>query len=487
MAAAPSLYAASTGLCADSIESVPGVQGLFALATYQVDKHEQEQAQSSTSSATPESAQVHSSNEEDEDDTEEQDAEPSSSTSPEYTRRGTCSLYYASPSLSAAGRVACEKVDMIETPAILDMKWSLTRDSDASEARRVLGVANAKGQITLHRLQQSVGAKVGSKLQPLGELQFNNRNALCLSLDFSDRTGGHVGGYDMADLARDTSMIVSQSDGSLAYLPSLEAALSSSSTTLPAEDIASELARTSIHKGGPASDEQEDDWDRTSEDERQASLEAAHTALNSGFPARPHGLTAWAAHDFEAWIAGFDCFHPTTVWSGGDDLSLKGWDVRSPSHPPRPTFTCSKPFSGGVTSLQSHHLREHVWAVGSYDSHLRLFDARMPARPLSETHVGGGVWRIKWHPEDAGSVLVGCMHDGFKVLRLAELTEEAVGAAALRGKELDVITRFDEHASLAYGCDWDRGAQGGGGKQTDRVYSCSFYDASLQIWDSQAA
>ncbi|KAJ9478182.1 Diphthine methyltransferase [Pseudozyma hubeiensis] len=480
MAAASSLYTASTGLCADSVESAPGCRGLFALATYQVDKHEQHQAQSETSSAT-----VAHDEDNDEDDP---DAVASTSISPAYTRRGTCSLYYAhDPSDASTGRLDCEKVDTIETPAILDMKWSLTKADD--ETRRILGVANAKGQVTVHRLQD--GTSKGSsraRLSPLGELHFNDRNALCLSLDFSDRKGGHAGGYDMNNLTADTAMIVSQSDGSLAYLPSLEAALSSTTTTV--NDNATEMAQSSIHNRTDEDnqDDDDDEWERTSEDERLASLQIAHSTLNSSHPNKPRGLVTWAAHDFEAWIAAFDCFNPTTVWSGGDDLTLKGWDVRSVSSttPTSPTFACTKPFNGGVTSLQSHHLRQHLWAVGSYDSHLRLFDARMPARPLSETNVGGGVWRVKWHPDDPQTLLVGCMHDGFKVLRLDDLAEEGAGGAGLRGKEFDVVTRFDAHESLAYGCDWDRGEVDAEGAAR-RVYSCSFYDATLHIWDSQDA
>ena len=138
----------------------------------------------------------------------------------------------------------------------------------------------------------------------------------------------------MGNLAKDTSLIVSQSDGSLAYLPSLELAFSSSSCNMePVEGVAAKMATTSIHKDSADADEDEesdDDWDQTSEDERQANLASAHAALNSSYATKPPGLSTWAAHDFEAWIAGFDCFTPTTVWSGGDDLALKGWDLRTP-------------------------------------------------------------------------------------------------------------------------------------------------------------
>lgn len=474
MAATRSLYTASTGLCADSVESVPGCHGVFALATYQVDKHEQEQAQASSSSTAAQPAP-------DNGEYEDQDDVPQSS-SPAYTRRGTCSLYYASSSLDANGKVQCEKVDTIDIPAILDMKWSLTRAEDG--VRKMLGVANAKGEITLHRLQQS-GSQ--AKLESMGKLDFNNRNALCLSLDFSDRKGGYPGGYDESKLDSDTSLIVSQSDGSLAYLPSLELALSSTTPSSSIEDVTNDLSSTSIHNPAASTADDEDDWDRSSEDERQSSLLSFHLSLNSSYPTKPDGLTGWKAHDFEAWIAAFDCHSPTTVWSGGDDLTLKGWDLRTPlflSTVPTPTFSCSKPFNGGVTSLQSHHLRQHIWAVGSYDSYLRLFDARMPARPLSETEVGGGVWRVKWHLDDATRLLLGCMHDGFKVLKLEELAEEGMGAAELRGKEMEVVTRFDEHESLAYGCDWDRGLSGEQEGEGTTVYSCSFYDARLHIWNS---
>ncbi|PWY99054.1 hypothetical protein BCV70DRAFT_218023 [Testicularia cyperi] len=466
---AKSLYTASTGLCADSVESVPGAAGLFALATYQVDKEEIENALNVDEDGGYAAGGGTSS---------------SSSTSPAYTRRGTCTLYSVTNpgSDSTSQGVDVETLQKIDTPAILDMKWSST-----STRGKLLGIADAKSNVSIHRLIES------RRLEPVRSLLFNNRQALCLSLDWSDRTASRKGRE--RKLPDDTSLVVSQSDGSIAYLPSLERALSSTtSSELEAlqtsiSDVKLDESRRSGDESGP---EEKEDWEQTSEDGRIADLEAQQARLNAAYDAKPAGLETWGAHDYEAWIVGFDCWSPcSSIWTGGDDLCLKGWDLRTPvSRCGRsPTFTTTKPFDGGVTTLQSHHLRQHLWAVGSYDSKLRLFDARAPARPLSETDTGGGIWRVKWHPTDPATLLVGCMHDGFKILRLPALTAlqpEDGGTKELRGQEMDLVTRFDQHHSLAYGCDWDRGTYDTVDQDNARlVYSCSFYDASMHVWRSQ--
>ena len=112
--------------------------------------------------------------------------------------------------------------------------------------------------------------------------------------------------------------------------------------------------------------------------------------------------STWEAHDFEPWIAAFDCWEPNTVWTGafvypffsvpadlrtvgGDDCKLKGWDLRQGCE--QPTFvnkrcvpfvadlrhglahSCSSNrFEGGVTTIQSHPLLENLFAVGRYSS-----------------------------------------------------------------------------------------------------------------------
>ncbi|CAK5264404.1 unnamed protein product [Mycena citricolor] len=124
-------------------------------------------------------------------------------------------------------------------------------------------------------------------------------------------------------------------------------------------------------------------------------------------------------------------------------------------------------FDAGVTTIQSHPHKENQLAVGSYDNTVRLFDKRKPSVPFAQSDVGGGVWRVKWHPspERKDDLLVACMHDGFKLVRFD------AGDPA-------IVTRFDRHTSLAYGADWSFSDA----NAATTVASCSFYDHKLHLW-----
>ncbi|PWN37658.1 WD40 repeat-like protein [Meira miltonrushii] len=287
-----------------------------------------------------------------------------------------------------------------------------------------LGVVLANSTLSLYTYDTTHDTK--GRLCDPAHIQVNSNNSLCLSLDWSDRN-------QPASSPSDTKAIISQSDGTLAHIYDLEAASSSSSR-------------------GEGST----------------------------------GIETWKAHDYEAWIAAFDSWSPNgqIVWSGGDDLTLKGWDLRLPSSSDQ---DCSSSDDGrGVTTIQNHHLVQHLWAVGSYDEYVRLWDARQPNKPLSHTHVGGGIWRLKWHPTKRNSLLVGCMHDGFKVLSLDGISLETSPEKVfdIAKQEMTIQTRFDEHKSLAYGCDWDRGRTISA-STIDHIYSCSFYDAMLHAWSHE--
>jgi len=138
-------------------------------------------------------------------------------------------------------------------------------------------------------------------------------------------------------------------------------------------------------------------------------------------------------------------------------------------------FPRLRSFESGVTTIQSHPHIEHLVAVGSYDEKVRLFDTRVPLRPLQEAHVGGGVWRVKWHPsgDRRNDLLVACMHDGFKVIQFDPGLPDVVSTRS------QVLHRFDRHESLAYGVDWSFDSRG---DDVSLVASCSFYDRTLHLW-----
>lgn len=116
----------------------------------------------------------------------------------------------------------------------------------------------------------------------------------------------------------------------------------------------------------------------------------------------------------------------------------------------------------------------------SYDSTLRLFDSRNPRRLLLRIDVGGGVWRTKFHPDPKRrAILLATMHDGFKVVELSEKLVSGNDWDSLGEEDAIVVTRFDEHESLAYGVDWSRMEQEDG---ESIVVSCSFYDHMMHLW-----
>ncbi|KAI0756984.1 WD-40 repeat-containing protein [Daedaleopsis nitida] len=190
-------------------------------------------------------------------------------------------------------------------------------------------------------------------------------------------------------------------------------------------------------------------------------------------------LKTWHAHDYEPWIAAWDHWNTNVIYSGGDDLKMKGWDVRQAKQ--QPLFV-NKRFDAGVTTIQSHPFIEHMLAVGSYDNTVRLFDTRKPLVPLTQVDVGGGAWRVKWHPapQRRNDLLVACMHDGFKVVRFDFGAGDEVGPAVESSVQpWEIVKRFDQHTSLAYGVDWSFMQEGDG---DTLVASCSFYDHTLHLW-----
>lgn len=167
------------------------------------------------------------------------------------------------------------------------------------------------------------------------------------------------------------------------------------------------------------------------------------------------------AHEFDVWAIGWDTWDTNLLYSGGDDWKLKLWDLRSSLNDPIYT---NRAFEMGVCCVHSSPFREHQLAIGSYDEHVTLWDRRKLKQPISRLHVGGGVWRVRWHPHNPQRLLVAGMHSGFHVIKVLEDTTS-------------VMTSFTEHESLAYGVDWLPS------KNRQLVASCSFYDRCFKIWE----
>ena len=140
-------------------------------------------------------------------------------------------------------------------------------------------------------------------------------------------------------------------------------------------------------------------------------------------------------------------------------------------------------FDAGVTCIQSHPNIEHLIAVGSYDATVRLFDSRRPLKPLTQADVGGGAWRVKWHPSPSRDhdLLVAAMHDGFKIVRFHDIGHQTRPPSDADGGNWEIIKRHDDHQSLAYGVDWSHNTWQDQPGQT-LIASASFYDHALHLW-----
>ena len=188
------------------------------------------------------------------------------------------------------------------------------------------------------------------------------------------------------------------------------------------------------------------------------------------------------------------CTKPT----GGDDLTPKLWDIRalssavspSDSRPPTPASTNRRTFSAGVTFIQASPHQPGKLAVGSYDSTVRIFDARNLMRPVCEADVGGRAWTVMFHPSSvrgrAREVLVGDMHAGCRVVRFGRDVMGGDDDGDTEGNEVDpwrIANRFEKHGSMDYGVDWSyKGVHSVSGARETFVGSCSFYDHVLHLW-----
>ena len=188
----------------------------------------------------------------------------------------------------------------------------------------------------------------------------------------------------------------------------------------------------------------------------------------------------WDAHKMfhspaEVWSACFTT-DSNVVMTGGDESHLKIWDIRSGFGTAIHTL---KQFEAGVTVLAPHPRLDHLVACGSYDETVMLLDLRYisKSKPKSLFHsdpVGGGLWRIKWHPRENDRLLLGAMHGGCRVVQVDGLNSfEELDEGSLIPQ---IQQEFTNHKSMAYGADWLVHTK------LEAAASCSFYDRAMYMW-----
>lgn len=153
---------------------------------------------------------------------------------------------------------------------------------------------------------------------------------------------------------------------------------------------------------------------------------------------------SWKAHMFEVWSVTYDSHRSDILYSGADDCNFCGWDLRESSY--QPIFRNTKSHQMGICSIQKCPNRENCIITGSYDECLRLWDTRLMDKPVLKESVGlgGGVWKLKFHPSNGNLVLAACMHNGFAIVRLED-------------DGIKIVEEYKRHDSLAYGADWFKG------------------------------
>jgi diphthine methyl ester acylhydrolase len=191
------------------------------------------------------------------------------------------------------------------------------------------------------------------------------------------------------------------------------------------------------------------------------------------------------------------------VLSCGDEGCVKVWDIRSTTRP----MQILKTFNAGATCASHHPRHEHLVACGSYDETICLYDVRyFSSRPIAQSQpLGGGIWRLKWHPYRDYRLLVGAMHGGCRVVRINRWS--TIDNDEERDVSMKVTKRFTEHerydtelssrhcrhtfltnipfdCSMVYGADWlvcRHPTQNG---YFEAAASCSFYDRNVFLWDT---
>ncbi|GKY91953.1 hypothetical protein MPSEU_000166900 [Mayamaea pseudoterrestris] len=353
-----------------------------------------------------------------------------------------------------------------KTSGILDGKWAVMPSRPNKEGKSwAFATAHSSGDIRIHGLhvptsiddesnsEQNISAEQLFQVTELGASQSSasvkeptESNPLCLSLNWETTTNC----VNDAVPARHNRIVSSYSNGIVAI--------------------------HNVHfSNGKATLVESDSW-------------LAHTMFKS--PA-------------EVWSVCFadSCFGSKAVVSCGDDGLAKVWDLRATDRP----MQTLQHFDAGVTCVAPHPRLDYLMVMGSYDETICLYDTRYMKPLCKSSALGGGIWRLKWHPLRNDRLLVAAMHGGARVVDFdgldsyahASMSENEMGSDSPTPATIpessptsssnmisySITKEFCEHKSMCYGADWLVHRQSGrDGPQFEAAATCSFYDKATYLW-----
>lgn len=129
---------------------------------------------------------------------------------------------------------------------------------------------------------------------------------------------------------------------------------------------------------------------------------AADTSGTLALTRRVPSAHTMLGEDMPAWIAFFNPHTSKRVVSGGDDMVMKVWDLPEVDEEEGdadnddlsslpsliPVSLSRNRHTAGVTSGQWHPVHGDIFATGSYDEYVRVWDQGNVAAPLLELHTG---------------------------------------------------------------------------------------------------
>mmetsp|Transcript_22990 Transcript_22990/g.29366 ORF Transcript_22990/g.29366 Transcript_22990/m.29366 type:complete len:183 (-) Transcript_22990:696-1244(-) len=174
------------------------------------------------------------------------------------------------------------------------------------------------------------------------------------------------------------------------------------------------------------------------------------------------------------------------------------WDLKCGTS--KPVFVNSTSHQAGVCSMQCSIHRENILVTGSYDNIIRIWDKRNLTKSLcSQIDAGGGVWRLKFHPQidKHNLLLAACMRNGFRIYDIADRfgqtkdLDTEIGASVGSEEHNKCIGSFNNGfpkggwETLGYGVDWITKGFSTSVESSDTYYiaGASFYDHTLRLFE----